>query len=403
MINLIINWSDQRFKDRQPEDRREGYGLVSGCVGLVTNIFLAVFKVMIGLISGSVSIMADALNSVTDTFSSILTLVGFKMSAKKPDEDHPYGHQRYKYISGLFIAILLLFVGLQFLKDSFLKILKPEDVQISALVIVILVLSIFIKLWQNFFYIKIGNHIDSNTLKATAKDSLMDVLTTSAILLSSLLFQFWHINVDGWVGLLVALYITYSGLGMLRGFINELLGNRPSDAEVERMTHELERYKQILGFHDLRIYNYGPNAVFATVDVEIDSNWTLDHAHEVIDDIERDFKKRLNVILVAHMDPIDLTNRHYNKIHQAIKDIVAAYDLDLHTHDFHVEETRTGELVQFDVVVPHNIGIPDDVLNRRITRDLEKDFPKLRTEINFDHNYIGEDQSTFTDAASKHH
>nr|WP_330166076.1 cation diffusion facilitator family transporter [Agrilactobacillus fermenti] len=389
-----MNWSDRRYQARKPEQKREGFGLVSGFVGLITNLLLAAMKLMIGVLSGSVSIMADALNSVTDTFSSILTLVGFKISAKNPDPGHPYGHQRFEYISGLFISILLLFVGLQFLQSSYEKIRQPQAVHISAVVLIVLVLSIIVKLWQNFFYLRIGNHIQSDTLKATAKDSFMDVLTTSAILLSAFVNQLWDWNIDGWVGLFVALYIGYSGFMMLRGFTNELMGNRPSPAEVEEMTAELEKYHMILGFHDLLIHSYGPNAIFATVDIEIDSRWTLDRAHEVIDQIERDFKRDLNVTLVCHMDPIDLDNQHYNQIHKAIKYIIRGYDLGMHTHDFHVEQlpNNQGELVQFDVVVPEKLDISDEALDRQINMDLKKHFPDIETQINFDHNYIGEDK-----------
>lgn len=397
MTNLIIKWSDRKFAGRKPEAHREGFGLVSGFVGLFTNILLMVMKLMIGLLSGSVSIMADALNSVTDTFSSVLTLIGFKMAAKDPDERHPYGHQRFEYISGLFISILLLFVGLQFLKSSWEKVLHPESVKISALVFIILALSILMKLWQNAFYSKIGRHIHSQTLIATAKDSLMDVITTAAILASALIYQLGHWNIDGWVGLLVALYITYSGLMMLRDFVNELLGNRPSKKSVAEMTAKLETYTHILGFHDLLIHSYGPNAIFASVDIEIDSRKTLDQAHEVIDDIERDFKQQLDVTLVCALDPIDLDNRHYNEIHKAIALLIHSYDMGLHTHDFHVEQTQDGEVVQFDVVVPEHIAATDASLNTRITQDLKREFPLVLPEIHFDHHYVGQDKSTFDD------
>lgn len=321
--------------------------------------------------------------------------MGFRIAAKDPDEDHPYGHQRFEYISGLFISILLLFVGLQFLQSSFKKILKPESVKISTLVFIVLGISILVKLWQNLFYKRVGQHIDSQTLVAAAKDSFMDILTTAAILISAMIYQIWHLNIDGWVGLLIAIYITVSGFMMLRGFINQLLGDRPSAHEVDGMTKELEQFHEVLGFHDLLIHSYGPNAIFATVDVEFDSRWRLDQAHEVINDIERDFKQRLDVTLVCHVDPIDLDNRHYNEVHEAIKRIIKAYGMDLHTHDFHVEQTTSGEIVQFDIVVPEEIDATDSEIQRQITLDLKQEFPNMSTEINFDHHYIGEDHSTF--------
>lgn len=297
----------------------------------------------------------------------------------------------------MFISILLLFVGIQFLQTSVKKIITPHSVKISLLVLIVLAISILMKLWQNLFYERIGHHINSQTLIATAKDSFMDVLTTAAILVSALIYQIWQLNIDGWVGLAVAIYISISGFLMLREFTNQLLGNRPSFKAVDRMTKALEQYHALLGFHDLLIHSYGPNAIFATVDVEIDSRWTLDQAHEMINDIEQDFKKQLAVTLVCHLDPIDLDNRHYNEIHSAIKRIIKAYDMNLHTHDFHVEQEESGEVVQFDIVVPQKIDVSDHDLNQQITRDLKEEFPDIATDINFDHNYIGEDKSTFDD------
>lgn len=392
MINLIIHWSDDRFKSLKIENKRASYGIVSGVVGLASNIILAAMKLVIGLFSGSVSIMADALNSVTDTFSSILTLVGFKIAAKDPDQGHPYGHQRFEYISGLFISILLLFVGVQFFKDSLQKIIAPQSLKLSRLVFIVLGLSILIKLWQHRFYQKIGQHIDSETLIATAKDSLMDVLTTTAILLSGAIYQIWHLNIDGWVGCFVAIYITISGLLMLRDFVNELMGKRPSAQVIDLMAAALERYPEILGFHDLMIHSYGPNRTFATVDVEMDSHQSLNQAHEVIEAVEHYFKTELAVTLDCHIDAIDLKNHHYHEIYQAITRIIRSYDLDLHTHDFHVERDQNGEEVQFDVVVPENLKIGDALLLKQVTRDLKNEFPALSVAINFDHHYVGKDK-----------
>ena len=392
MINFIINWSDNRFKTLATENRRSSYGVISGIIGLGSNLLLAIMKLLIGLFSGSVSIMADALNSVTDTFSSILTLVGFKIAAKDPDQNHPYGHQRFEYISGLFISILLLFVGLQFLQSSIQKIFHPQSIKLSALVFLILGGSIIIKLWQHRFYQKVGQHIDSETLIATAKDSLMDVLTTTAILISGLIYQIWHWNIDGWVGGFVAIYISISGLLMLRDFVNELMGKRPSAHAIGLMTSALERYPEILGFHDLTIHSYGPNRIFATVDVEMDSHQSLDQAHEVIEAVEHYFKTELAVTLDCHIDAIDLKNHHYHEIYQAITRIIRAYDLGLHTHDFHVAQKTGGEEVQFDIVVPEDLQIPDGVLLKHVTRDLKAEFPELAVAINFDHHYVGKDK-----------
>ncbi|MFD1464924.1 cation diffusion facilitator family transporter [Lapidilactobacillus mulanensis] len=391
---LFRRWFKKKIKNQSVIQQRTSYGIVAGLVGLISNLALFVIKVIVGLISGSISIITDAINNLSDTFSSALTVIGFKMAGKKPDHDHPYGHERSESISGLLISIVITFVGLQFVKSSFDKIVDPNVVHMSWQIYLVLLISIVLKLAQVYFYKQIAGDIDSETLLATAKDSLNDVYTTVAVLISAVIQAQTGWALDGWVGLGVAIYILISAVGLIRTFISELLGHQPSEQLVEKMTERLASYGDILGFHDLLIHQYGPNTIFASVHIEIDSRWELDQAHQVTDQIEHDFWHQLRIHLVCHLDPIDIDNQKYAKIYEAVQAVVKHYNLGLTTHDFHVEElVNEDELIQFDVVVPEEIKTSDDELLVSINHDLRKILGDVTAEVTFDHNYIGDDHS----------
>lgn len=391
---LFLKYFKKRIAQQTPIEQRVSYGILSGSVGLGSNLILFILKIMIGLFSGSISIITDAINNLSDMLSSGLTVIGFKMAGKKPDHEHPYGHERSESISGLLISIVIMFVGLQFVKSSLDKIISPSALRLNITVYVILVISIILKLAQVYFYRLIGKTIDSPTLIATAKDSLNDVFTTIAVLLSALIQAStgWHL--DGWVGLGVAIYILFSAASLIRTFINDLLGHQPGHELVEKMDALLQTYDDILGFHDLLIHQYGPNMIFASVHVEFDSNWTLNQAHHVTDKIEHDFWHQAQIHLVCHIDPIDINNQKYAKIYEAVQAVIKHYELGLTTHDFHVEELVNGDkLIQFDVVVPEHITTSDDELLVSINHDLRKILGQVTAEITFDHNYICDDHS----------
>ena len=281
-------------------------GKLAGYLGLLSNALLFVAKFLIGLSAQSVSIMADAINSLSDTASSFLTLIGFRIAAKPADREHPYGHERFEYISGFVVSLLITFVGFQFLKNAFEKIIAPEPIRLSPWLFIVLILSIGLKLWQGLMYRQLAKKIDSATLQANGQDSFNDVLTTVAVLLSALIEWGTGWRVDGYIGLLIALYILFSGIMMIRTFINELLGARPTEAEIREMEDRLDRYPTILGYHDLLVHNYGPKNRFASVHIEVNESWSLSQAHEVIDAIEHDFQRNLQVELVCHLDPVPI-------------------------------------------------------------------------------------------------
>lgn len=361
-------------------------GIIAGILGLITNILLFVAKFAIGLFSGSVSIMADAINSLSDTASSILTLVGFKIAAKPADQEHPFGHERFEYISGLFVSIIITYVGFQFFDASIRKIFRPEHLVLTPIVFLVLIFSILLKLLQGRMYTRFSKTIQSEALKATAKDSYNDVFTTLAVLVSAGIERFTGWRIDGYVGFVLAGYIIFSGIMMLRDFVYELLGSRPTAEEIKTMEKQLSSYKSILGFHDLLVHNYGPNKKFASVHIEVDDSLNLNEAHKIIDIIEKDFKKTLDVDLVCHLDPVAIHNEQYRKILKQLRQIIKELGEELRLHDLRI--IRKGKELQFDIVVPQNFKLPDDVLEEKIRQAIEKKVGSFELDITFDHNYL---------------
>ena len=380
----MLNYFIKKINTKDSNKTRTSFGFLAGSLGLVSNGLLFVMKFLIGLFAQSVSIMADAINSLSDTASSVLTLVGFRIAAKPADKEHPYGHERFEYISGFMISIIITFVGFQFLISSIEKIMDPRNIKLSPLVFIILLLSIVIKIWQSFMYQKIAAKIDSETLKASSQDSLNDVITTAAVLLSALVELFTGLHIDGWMGLLIALYILYSGLKMVKEFIDELLGSRPSAEEILVMEEHLKEYPAILGYHDLLVHSYGPKKQFATVHIEVDDTWSLNHAHDIINSIEKDFRETLKVELVCHLDPVAVKSAEYQQKWEIVKEAITALQLNLRVHDFRIEKNQ----LSFDVVVPPKCPQTDAEIRKKLTNYLTTRLGDVTLEITFDHNYL---------------
>ncbi|REC31114.1 cation-efflux pump [Enterococcus pseudoavium] len=385
MLTFLIN----KITERSKGNKRTSVGILAGILGLLSNLVLFIAKFFIGSLSGSVSIMADAMNNLSDTASSIITLAGFKIAGKPADEDHPYGHERFEYISGFVISILVTYVGVRFLDSSFVKILKPSSVLLSPIIYIVLILSILMKFWQSFMYRRLGREIDSDTLKATAQDSINDVYTTIAVLISAVIEWFSGWRIDGYIGFLIALYIIYSGIKMILGFINDLMGVRPPDTEVQAIRQHLDNYPDIIGYHDLLIHSYGPNSIFASVHIEVNQDWSLPHAHEVIDAIEYDVKENLGVDLVCHLDPYPLDDPDFKRVAPELKKILKNIDPHLRFHDLRVDKTTTPETIYFDLVVPaelkkvSNSELQDQISQRFITENTP-----AKLTITFDRTYL---------------
>ncbi len=384
-LRMLERLVEKLIKNKNKEEQRTKVGQIAGIFGLISNIVLFFGKLFVGFIASSVAILADAVNSLSDMVSSILTLIGFKVAAKPADRKHPYGHERFEYISGLAVSFVIILVGLQFLQSSFNKILEPESTTFSFGIFVVLLASIFIKIWQISMYKRLGQKIDSQTLQASGKDSLNDVFTTVTVVLSVLIEYLTGWQIDGVIGFILALYIIYTGVRMIKDFIDELLGSRPSDQQIQMMEAKLASYPLILGYHDLLIHNYGPQSKFASVHVEIDASWSLSYAHQVIDMIEKDFQKNLEVELVCHLDPVAIHDTQFLKINKELMNILAEFNEGLKMHDLRIKDHN---VLQFDLVIPEEIMENEQQLLAEIRQEVSKRIGNYQLDVRLDHNYL---------------
>ena len=341
---------------------------------------LCLMKVALGLLSRSIAIIADGINNLADASSSIITLVGFKLAAQPEDEDHPYGHARIEYLTGLFVSIFIIVIGLQLLKTSIDKILHPEPVEFSYLTVGMLVAAILIKLWQSLFnssigknfYRSVGETINSTTVKAVSKDSRNDVIATSAVLASLLFGKFTGLQIDGYMGCLVALFIVWSGIQLVRETSSPLLGEAPDPHLVESIRQIVCRDPSVLGIHDLMVHNYGPGKIFASAHIEMDAGGDVMTNHDIIDNIERQVKHSLRIEFVAHMDPIKTNDPQVNKTRAAISEAFSKMDGLESIHDFRIVPGPSHTNVIFDVVLSHNCILTENDIRSIAKRALDE-------------------------------
>lgn len=381
---MLDKWLRNYAAKQSNKDTRISIGIVSGKVGLVSNLLLFILKLIAGMISGSISIITDAMNNLADSASSLLTLAGFKAASKPPDKEHPYGHERSEYISGLLISVMIIFVGIQFFTTSIDRILNPSTLNATPLVFALLAVSIIAKIIQGDFYRTAAKRIHSNTLHGASQDSLNDVYVTSIVLITSIIESFTGWKIDGYAGALLAVFIIYSGIQTIRKSIDDLLGTRPSKEEVTEMKALLSQYDSIIGYHDLLVHSYGPNQTFATIHIEIDDSWDITKAHRLIDHIERDFNEQLGVSLVCHVDPIAIQNEKHTRIYHQVKEILNSFQLDLKFHDFKVEDSGSQELILFDVVVPDHTKQTNEQLFTAIEKNIHQQIGAYAVKVAFD-------------------
>ena len=331
---------------------RSKYGSMAGIVGITTNILLGLLKVIFGIITLSISIITDAINNITDSLSSIITAVGYKLSIKEADEDHPFGHQRIEFISGLIVAVLMFSIAALLFKESIMKIIEPSELKIDYVTIIILSISIVVKVWQCFFYRSISKAIDSVSLKALSRDSLNDAISTVCVLIGALVFILFDTNIDGYVGLLLSCYVIYSSIKLIKEASSPLIGEIPDKDVILGYKKDIMSYDGILGVHDIVCHSYGPTKLFMTAHAEVDSRVPILISHEIIDNIEKDFRENKSIDLTIHLDPIDyndeFTNNLRDKIRQKIKEIDERCDI----HDFSVVRGENHTNVIFDCEIP---------------------------------------------------
>jgi len=367
---------------------RELYGRLAGAVGIICNLLLSVMKLIIGTVSNSVSITADATNNISDAGSSIVTLVGFRLSGKPADKDHPYGHARIEYISSLIISFIILLIGCSNFKESVVKIFKPEESLFSLATVIVLIASILVKLWLAVFNRYLGRQIDSKALEATAIDSRNDVITTAAVLIASTISHFTGFNLDGYMGVIVSIFILISGINLVKETLDPLLGQPPTKEMFQTIEKKILSYDNVLGVHDLMVHSYGPNTYFASAHIEMDAKIDVLVCHDIMDQIERDFKSELNIHLVVHLDPTILDSPEINELKEMVNDIICEIDRELTFHDFRVVVGEENKNVLFDVVVPPEYRYSDEELEKIITDKItEMSNGKIFTVLVVDHSY----------------
>ena len=342
-------------KETDTPDGRAKVGSLAGAVGIFCNILLFLGKVTVGLLSGSVAIAADGWNNLSDAASSIVTLLGFRFSRKPADAHHPYGHARAEYLSGLCVAVLILFIGVELAKSSVGKIFSPEPVEFTAVTFWVLVASIGVKLWMARFVGKLGQLIGSKALEATSADSRNDVIATSAVLVSCLVSRAMDIEIDGWMGLCVAAFILYSGYGIARETVSILLGESADRELVEKLEKMVLRHEGILGIHDLLIHDYGPGRCFASAHVELSAEEDPLVCHEIIDHLECDALRELNVHLVIHHDPVAVNDSEWGRLRALVEQVAQATDERLSVHSFRLVRGRGMPRLVFDLAVPYGM------------------------------------------------
>ncbi len=388
LTELLLRLFIKETPGRTEQAMRRRYGTLSGVVGICTNIALVAGKLAVGLVSGSISIIADAVNNLSDAASSIVTLVGFRMAAKPADREHPFGHARFEYLSGLVVSIMILLIGVELLKSSVDKIIHPEPINASLITVIVLLLSALLKLWQGSFYRTVGKRISSAALMASATDSMSDVVSTTAVLFSTAIAWQTGLQLDAYMGLAVAVFILYSGIKMIKETLSPILGEAPDEALVLEIEQRIKGYDGVIGMHDLMVHNYGPGNSFASAHVEVDAKADILKSHDLIDNIEREISRELGIQLVIHHDPVVTDDPELNELMAYVTGVVVGIDPSLNLHDFRIVRGPTHTNLIFDVVVPCGWATPHAELADAIAAQIKRRDPTLYAVITIDSSYI---------------
>lgn len=384
MTDLILRIFVRDHKNTEDPAVRDKCGRVAGAVGIVTNFLLFLMKIIVGTVFHSVSVTADAVNNLTDSGSSVVTLIGFKMASKPADEKHPFGHARIEYLSGVIVSFIVIFLGLQLGISSIEKILTPEENALTPVALVVLVISILAKLWQCLFYRKVGRMIKSESVEATSKDSRNDVIATSVVLLGAVITMLTGVNLDGYMGAAVALFIVFSGVQLTISTADPLLGQAPEGELVQTITEKMLSYPGIIGMHDLAVHNYGVGRCFASAHCEVDAKNDILVSHDLIDNIERDFSRDLGIHMVIHLDPVIVGDARTDALHCKVQSLVTALYPTVTIHDFRVIWGVTHSNIVFDAAVPFSVKDSDAVITKKLEAEIQKLDPDYRTVVTID-------------------
>ena len=385
MTDLLLRLTLREKADYRSPHTRARVGSLSGAVGIGANVLLFAVKLLAGIATGSVSITADAMNNLSDASSSIVTLLGFKLAKQPPDEDHPYGHARFEYLSGLAVAVMIMLIGFELGKSSVEKILHPTAVEFSFVAAGVLLASIAVKLWLFLFNKKLGKLISSTTLEATAQDSRNDCVSTLAVLAAAAAEYFFDIRIDGYVGLAVALFILWSGWGLAKQTISPLLGEAASPELRGLIVDYISIQPQVLGYHDLMVHDYGPGQRFASLHVEMDAGDDPLYCHEIIDDMERECLRSHNIHLVIHYDPVITNDPEINRLRDRCAEVLRQRDPRLTLHDFRMVRGTGHTNLIFDISLPHDLRGQEKAIQRELNEKLNEGSAMVyHTVITFD-------------------
>lgn len=384
MTNLLLKWFVKNYENGEDMAVRASVGKLAGVTGIICNIILFLGKLIAGLLSGSVAIVADAVNNLSDASSSVVTLLGFRLAQQPADQDHPYGHARYEYLSGLMVAVLILVIGIELVKSSVGKIIHPETVDFSMVTIGILTASILVKLWMSLFFRTLGKKINSLTLQATSIDSRNDAISTVAVLLGCLVGYVFRVNIDGFVGLAVAIFILYSGFNMVRETISPLLGEQADAELVEKIKAIVYSNEEVLNVHDLLIHDYGPGRCFASIHAEVNGRLDPMEAHDIIDGIESTVLEQLNVHLVIHYDPVLPDDAEWAEMSGVMGEILEKIAPEVSMHCFRMVGGAKQKNLVFDLMVPYDSEKTNQELKQEIDRQLAARNKNYGTIIRFD-------------------
>lgn len=390
MSNLLINLFIGKNKDPKDEIVRNKYGYLGGMVGIIANIILFVIKFMVGFITGSIAITADAFNNLSDAVSSIITIVGFKLSSMPADEEHPFGHGRVEYLASLVVACIVMLVGFEFLKSSFMRIIDPTPVTFELIPFILLIFTVLAKIWLSSFNKVIGKKIDSDALKAASLDALSDVFASSCVAISLLLAKFTQFPIDGYVGILVSLFILYAGFSIIKDTISPLLGESADPELAKKIREELLSYEHVTGVHDLIVHNYGVGKSIASIHAELPAELGVIPIHEIIDKAEREISQKLKIYLVIHMDPISPLTGEVATAKKEVEKIIKYNPLIKSMHDFRAVTGEERKTLLFDLVI-HSANVKKVMTKEELIKDvksaIESEHPEYHCIIELDDDF----------------
>lgn len=385
-MNFLVRRFIKNYQDTKDANVRTNIGKLSGIVGIFSNLFLFVIKFVIGTIVHSVSIQADGVNNLTDAGSNIISILSFHLANKPADKDHPFGHERTETIASLFVGILILVLGFETAKESISKVIHPGSIDFRIASVIILLISIIVKFWMYAYNKKLSKTYDSSLLEATALDSISDVCGTTAVLVSTLLSPILHFNLDGYMGIVVSGIILYGAYGLLRDMINSLIGEAPDPELVHNIVDRIMAHPAILGVHDMMLHNYGPNKIFASAHVEVDSSKDIFETHDHIDNIEREVKENMNIDLVLHMDPVKVNDPETELYRAKVVEAIHQIDPKWGFHDFRIVSGPTHVNLVFDLVIPFEEKYSQEEIEAMLLKHIQSD-KKIYFVLTIDHPY----------------